>query len=174
MASSFIPLKNPAAFHRRLKSRRRVIQSFEAKSRANRTISEKVADFITAHLGSMPFLVLNIVWFSTWILINIGFIPIIPSFDPFPFGLLTMVVSLEAIFLAIVVLISQNRASKIDDLRGEVDLHINTLSEEEITKMMELQILLLKKNGIDVSKDAELQEMLEPIDSESIEESLMK
>ena len=122
----------------------------------------------------MPFLVVNMLWFSTWILINSGLIPVITPFDPFPFGLLTTVVSIEAIFLAIVVLISQNRASKIDDLREEVDLHINTLSEEEITKMMELLILLLKKNGIDVSKDTELQEMLEPLDSLSIEESLKK
>lgn len=172
--NNYVPLHDPLAFHRRLKSRRGVIQSFEAKSRANRSLAEKVADFITAHLGSMPFLIINALWFSLWIVINTGVIPVIPQFDPFPFGLLTMVVSLEAIFLAIIVLISQNRAGKIDDLREEVDLQINTIAEEEITKMMELQILLLKKNGIDVSKDTELQEMLEPLDPAKIEESLGK
>ena len=85
-----------------------------------------------------------------------------------------MTVSLEAIFLAITVLISQNRAAKIDDLRDEIDLQINTISEEEITKMIELQLLLLKKNGIDVSKDPELEQMLEPMDTEKIEESLKR
>ncbi len=171
---NYVPLYDPSAFQRRLKSRRRVIQSFEAKSKTNRTYPEKVADLITSRLGSMPFLLINATWFSIWITINVGLIPIIPPFDPFPFGLLTMIVSLEAIFLAIVVLISQNRTAKIDNLREEIDLQINTISEEEITKMMELQILLLKKNGIDVSNDNELQEMLEPLDSEEIEKSLEK
>ena len=103
---------------------------------------------------------------------NTGFIYFIQPFDPFPFGLLTMIVSLEAIFLAIIVLISQNRAAKIDDLRAETDLQINTITEEEITKVMELQVLLLKKNGIDVSHDPELMQMLEPTDLDRIEKSL--
>ncbi len=170
--ANYFPLHDPSAFQRRLKSRRKVLKSFEAKSLANRTISEKAADFITSKLGSMGFLFINAIWFFLWISINTGFFPIVPPFDPFPFGLLTMVVSLEAIFLAIIVLISQNRASKIDDLREEVDLQINTIAEEEITKIMELQVLLLKKNGIDVSKDVELQEMLEPIDPEHIEKTI--
>lgn len=169
---SYVPLHDPSAFQRRLKSRRKVLQSFEAKSLAERTLAEKVADFLTSQLGSMRFLFINATWFFTWIAINTGLLPIVPPFDPFPFGLLTMIVSLEAIFLAIIVLISQNRASKIDDLREEVDLQINTIAEEEITKMIELQILLLNKNGIDVSKDEELQEMLKPTDPEKIEKSL--
>jgi uncharacterized membrane protein len=129
---------------------------------------------MTARFGSMTFLTLNALWFLSWILINTGYIPNISPFDPFPFGLLTMVVSLEAIFLAIIVLISQNRGAKIDDLREEVGLQITTIAEEEITKMMELQILLLKKQGIDVSSDSELAQMIEPIDSEAIEEKLKK
>lgn len=170
----YLPLNDPLAFKRRLRSRQHLIKSFETKANANRTLSEKVADVITAHLGSMTFLSLNAAWFLTWIVINIGLIPIIAPFDPFPFGLLTMVVSLEAIFLAIIVLISQNRASKIDDLREEVDLQINTIAEEEITKIIELQVLLLKKSGIDVSSDSELQQMLEPIDADKIEQTLEK
>lgn len=172
--NNYIPLNDPSAFQRRLKSRRRVIQSFEAKSRAGRTISERVADYITSRLGSMPFLVINVLWLFIWITINTGFTPIVPPFDPFPFGLLTMVVSLEAIFLAIVVLISQNRVAKTDDLREEIELQINTIAEEEITKMIELQVLLLEKNGIDISKDTELQQMLEPTDTDRIEQDLEK
>ena len=169
---SNIPLHDPSAFHRRLKSRQSVIKSFEAKANENRSFSEKIADLLTSRLGSMKFLIINIIWFFTWITINAGLVPIIPIFDPFPFGLLTMTVSLEAIFLAIIVLISQNRAAKIDDLRDEIDLQINTIAEEEITKMIELQVLLLKKNGLDVSADPELQQMLEPMDKERIEKSL--
>jgi uncharacterized membrane protein len=171
---SNIPLEDSNAFQRRLKSRRTVIQSFESKSNANRSVAERAADYMTSHLGSMGFLLINFVWFFTWIVINTGFISFIQPFDPFPFGLLTMIVSLEAIFLAIIVLISQNRAAKIDDLRAEIDLQINTITEEEITKVMELQVLLLKKNGIDVSQDPELMQMLEPTDLNIIEKSLEK
>lgn len=171
---NYIPLTDPLAFQRRLKSRQRVIQSFEAKANANRSRAEKIADYITARLGSMGFLILNAIWFFIWIFVNLGFIKAIPPFDPFPFGFLTMTVSLEAIFLATVVLISQNRAAKIDDLRAEVELQINTIAEEEITKIIELQILLLKKNGIDVSGDKELKFMLEPVDTERLEKSLEK
>jgi uncharacterized membrane protein len=171
---NYLPLEDASAFQRRLKSRLRVIRSFEAKANKDRTISEKIADLITSRFGSMGFLLINATWFLTWIIINTGKIPSIPVFDPFPFGLLTMIVSLEAIFLAIIVLISQNRASKIDDLRGEIDLQINTIAEEEITKIIELLVLLLKKNDIDVSNDSELRQMLEPTNKERIEKSLKK
>lgn len=168
----YLPLGDPSAFQRRLKSRRRVVQSFEARINANRTLSERIADYITARLGTMSFLLINAFWFLSWITVNLGLIPLVPPFDPFPFGLLTMAVSLEAIFLAIIVLISQNRSAKIDDLREEIELQINTISEEEITKMIELQVLLLEKNGIDLSKDKELRQMLEPTDTEKIENTI--
>lgn len=170
----YLPLTDPLAFHRRLRSRKRVVKSFEARANANRTFSEKAADLLTKNLGSTTFLILNAFWFLGWITINLGLIPGITPFDPFPFGLLTMTVSLEAIFLAIIVLISQNRAETIDDLREETELHINTIAEEEITKILELQILLLKKSGVDTSRDIELAEMLEPTDPEKIELLLEK
>ena len=171
---SLIPLHDPEAFRRRFKSRKRTIESFEAHANIDRSTTEKLADLITSRLGSMGFLLINAMWFVSWILINTGSIPSIRIFDPFPFGLLTMIVSLEAIFLAIIVLISQNRAAKIDDLRDEIDLHINTIAEEEITKSIELLILLLKKNNIDISKDLELKQMLEPTNKEDIQQILKK
>ena len=172
--TELIPLTDSSAFHRRLKSRRRIIHSFEAKANKNRTLPERIADIMTSKFGSMSFLIFNAVWFLSWILINTGAISNIKAFDPFPFGLLTMIVSLEAIFLAIIVLISQNRGAKIDDLREEISLQITTIAEEEITKMMELQVMILKKNGIDISDDKELQQMLEPIEKDKIEKELEK
>lgn len=172
--NGYLPLHDKTSFHRRLKSRRHIIQSFEAKVNANRTVTEKIADFMTSRFGSMQFLGLNVVWFFFWITINTGLLPIVPVFDPYPFGLLTMIVSLEAICLAIIVLISQNRSAKIDDIRAETELQIDTIAEEEITKLIELQVLLLKKNGIDVTDDPEIQEMLEPTDPETIENALQK
>ena len=84
-------------------------QSVKARANVKRTLSERLADEMTAGFGSMPFLIANCVWFVVWIAANTGLVHGLPEFDPFPFGLLTMIVSLEAIILAIVVLISQNQ-----------------------------------------------------------------
>src|SRR4051812_26070860 len=88
------------------KHHRLVVQSFRAKADAKRTLSDKFADKLTSKFGTVLFLCLNALWFFIWIVINTNLIPGVKAFDPFPFGLLTMVVSLEAIFLAIIVLIS--------------------------------------------------------------------
>lgn len=157
-----------------LKIRQRTVRGFGAKANTGRTMAEKIADHLTSRLGSMKFLILNAIWFLIWIVINLGWVTNIVPFDPYPFGLLTTIVSLEAIFLAIIVLISQNRAAKVDDLREEIDLQINTIAEEEITKVIELQVLLLKQHGIDVSQDPKLQQMLQPTDKNRIKKSLEK
>jgi len=157
-----------SGYQRRLKNRREIIKSFKTRIDAKRSKAEKIADFMTSKFGSIVFLGINAIWFLVWMSINTGFVPILSPFDPFPFGLLTMIVSLEAIILAIFVLISQNRAARVDDLREEIALHIDVIAEEEITKMMELQVMLLEKSGVDLSKDEELDEMLEPVDTDRI------
>lgn len=157
-----------------LQSSRKIIKSLKAKANARRTIFEKFADITTATAGSFAFLALNLLWFVGWVLINTNLIPGVEAFDPFPFGLLTMVVSLEAIVLAILVLISQNRAAKIDDIREEIDLQVNVIAEQEITKVLTLLTILLKKNGVDLSSDKGLSEMLKPISTEKLEKALEK
>ncbi len=154
--------------------RRNTIKSFKAKANASRSTTDKIADFLTESFGTVFFLLLNAIFFAIWIVWNTGLVPAMPIIDPFPFGLLTMVVSLEAIFLAIIVLISQNREARIAELREEVELYINTYAENEITKMMYLQTLLLEKNGIDLSKDEDLQAMLKTLESDKIEKELQK
>ena len=149
-----------------------IIQSLKAKADAKRSRSEVMADWITETFGSMVFLIANMVWFALWVILNSGVIPSFTPFDPFPFGLLTTIVSLEAILLAIFVLISQNRASKIADLREEVDLHVDIVTEEELTKLLQMVNLLCQKQGIDMSKDADLQTMLQPTNLRKIEETL--
>lgn len=154
-------------------SRRAIlVHSMKAKADRERSFSEKLADFMTATFGSITFLTINVVWFLAWIAINIGFVLGIEPFDPYPFGLLTMIVSLQAIFLAIFVLISQNREAKINDLREEVDLQMDVMTEKELTKVLELVIKLLEKNNIDVSRDPELKEMLEKTNIEKLEKSI--
>ncbi|MEK7623902.1 MAG: DUF1003 domain-containing protein [Patescibacteria group bacterium] len=159
------PMSNPTA---------RMIRSVKADHDAMRTIPEKIADMITGAFGSIRFFTINILWFAGWILVNMGFVPGIEPFDPYPFGFLTMMVSLEAIFLSIFVLLSQNRSSKIDALREEVDLQVDIITEQELTKIMHLLVLLLKKNGIDTSDDRELEEMLKALNMKKIERVLEK
>lgn len=148
---------------------KQLLTTLKAKANAERAFTERVADFITTISGSFTFLAFNALFFAVWILINTGKLTIVNSFDPFPFSLLTTIVSLEAIILAIIVLVSQNRAGKIDDLREEMHLQINLIAEKEITKLIQLQIILMEKSGIDLSKDVELQEMLKPIMAENLE-----
>ncbi len=162
----------PNSFTERVRTRRRTIQSFVTKYNKNRSPAERAADSIANFCGSIEFFVLNFVWFAVWIIINTEMIPGLPAFDPFPFGLLTMIVSLEAIFLSIFVLISQNRQSKIADLRAEIDMQVNMTAEEEITKVMQMVYGLYKGLKLDVAHDPEIETMMKPLDRNLIEKRL--
>lgn len=151
-----------------------ILRTIKAKTDAKRTKTERLADWMTTTFGTMTFLIGNSVFFLTWILINTNSIPGVPAFDPFPFSLLTTIVSLEAIILAVFVLISQNRTAKVDDLREEIHLQINLIAEKEITKLMKMTAILLEKHGVDVVHDSELQTLIKPISEEEIERKLEK
>ena len=153
---------------------RRLFHSIKARADAKRTTLERMADSITSKFGSNTFLFMNVFLFIVWVLVNTGQIKGIQPFDPFPFNLLTMTVSLEAIILSIFVLISQNRTTKIDDLREETHLQLNLISEREITKIMKMVALLLEKQGIDLSQDPELKKMVRPLSEEEIQKRLEK
>jgi uncharacterized membrane protein len=168
------PNRNNKHLQNKLKANQDIIRSLKERLDEKRSTSERLADFLTASFGSMGFLIINVAWFALWIVINLGMIPAIPVFDPFPFGLLTMIVSLEAIGLAIIVLISQNRSSKIADLREEIDLQIDMLTEREITKLMHIVSAIAEKQGIDLKADKELQTMLDPTSTSKIEDTLEK
>ncbi len=166
-------IKNSPELHKKLVAlHREKIQSFKAKMDAQRKFSDKVADFLTASFGTVFFLAINALWFGIWILTNTGFIPGIPVFDPFPFGLLTMIVSLEAIFLAIIVLISQNRSAKVGNLREEIDLQINVRAEQEITKILIILDRIHDHLGMPSEDDAELIMMKQKTDLSAIEKRL--
>jgi uncharacterized membrane protein len=150
------------------------IHGYQAKHNLRKTTAERLADKVTDFTGSVAFLVGNAIWFLVWIVINLNVMPSIKAFDPFPFSLLTMIVSLEAIFLSIFVLISQNRQSKIADLRQEIDLQINMIAEEEITKIMQMLAAIYKQVGHKEEKDPEILEMMKPLNIDEIEERLEK
>ncbi len=115
--------------------RRRVARNINEEMEIRSTTLERVADLIAEYSGSIQFLFLNAAWFLVWIAWNT--IPFVPHFDPYPFGFLTMVVSLEAIFLSIFVLVSQNRQAAKDRLRADAEYEVNLKAELEITHLHE-------------------------------------
>ena len=113
---------------------------------------------MTSFSGSMVFVYLHILWFGAWLFVNTGRVGI-PPFDPFPYGLLTMIVSLEAIFLSTFVLISQNRFSDEADRRAELDLQIGLLAEHELTRVLQMLDAIQDKLGIENDADSELADL---------------
>ncbi len=97
---------------------------------------QRIADWIAWFSGSMQFLIINGLWFLTWIAAN-TIPPADRQFDPFPFGLLTMIVSLEAIFLSCFVLISQNRQAAKDKIRADIEYDVNVKAELEVAHLHE-------------------------------------
>jgi uncharacterized membrane protein len=116
--------------------RTRVSRNVNEEVQEQSTVVERVADWIAWFSGSILFLVLHTVWFAIWVGINTGNLGI-RQFDPFPFGLLTMIVSLEAIFLSCLVLISQNRQVEKDRVRSDVEYEVNVKAELEIGHLHE-------------------------------------
>ena len=106
------------------------------------------------------------VWFGGWIILNL--IPGIKHIDPFPFTFLTLVVSLEAIFLSTFILISQNHDARISDRRNHLDLQINLLSEQENTRMLLLLKVIAEKLGCEIANESELAVLSEETDPEKV------
>lgn len=164
---------NPKIHQELVKHHREKIKSFKAKMDLDRSITDRLADFLTEKFGSVWFLSLNAFWFGAWMIVNTGLIPGITPFDPFPYGLLTMIVSLEAIFLAIIVLISQNRAAHIADLREEIELQLNVRAEQEITKILIMLDEIHDHLGLDPNDDEELVMMKQKTDLNAIEKEIV-
>ena len=116
----------------------RAIKRWERTILLKRSKAEQISDWIAATAASGPVLLLHALWFAIWVAVNEGWYPALRPFDPFPYQFLTMVVSLEAIFLALFVLASQNRLSKQADKRSHLDLQIDLLAEREMTAVLQL------------------------------------
>jgi len=116
--------------------RTRVSRNVNEEMEVQSTLLQRIADWIAWFSGSMPFLMINGGWFIVWIMINTFAVGIV-AFDPYPFGLLTMIVSLEAIFLSCFVLISQNRQAEKDRVRSDIEYEVNIKAELEIGHLHE-------------------------------------
>jgi uncharacterized membrane protein len=116
--------------------RRAASKDINRETEERRTTTMKVADWIAAASGSIPFLMIHCLLFAGWIILNVGLVKW-GDFDPFPFGLLTMVVSLEAIILSVFVLLSQNRQAARDSVRNDIEYQTNLKAELEIVHLHE-------------------------------------
>ncbi|MDB5184278.1 MAG: hypothetical protein JWN38_86 [Candidatus Saccharibacteria bacterium] len=115
------------------------------------SLGDKIAEKVTNMAGSSWFLALNTIWFIVWLTVNTGVFGKDVIFDGFPFGFLTLVVSLEAIFLSIFVLITQNRQSKVSDIRGELDYRVNLQTESDIDVILSILERLAVAQNIEVA-----------------------
>jgi uncharacterized membrane protein len=130
-----------SATARRLRETNRLLRMAAAKdineeTEDNRSAVERAADWVTEFSGSIPFLAIHLVWFTTWILLNVA--PLdesVGGFDPFPFGLLTMCVSLEAIILSVLVMLSQNRQVARDRIRNDIEYQVNVSAEAKVAHL---------------------------------------
>jgi uncharacterized membrane protein len=146
------------------------VAEIEDAQRQNRSLGEKVSELIAAFCGSMVFVYVHIAWFGGWIILN----TVIPyfQFDPFPYTFLTLVVSLEAIFLSTFILISQNHETQLTERRNSLDLQINLLAEQENTKMLELLQLVAEKVGVKVD-DPAAHALMEPMEPGRLVEQIL-
>jgi uncharacterized membrane protein len=149
----------------------KVFRAIKAQHSGTRSQMEILADRMIGVASSSPFLLLHAALFVGWIYWNLPFSGL-PRFDPYPYGMLTTIVSLEAIFLSIFVLMTQSRESRIGELREELTLQVNLRIEEEMTKTLHLVAGLYSRLGLVLADDPELKAMLEPLDPQRIEEDL--
>jgi uncharacterized membrane protein len=110
----------------------------EEQALLDRTAGERVSDALTGFIGRPSFVAAHLAFLATWFVVNSGLVPGVRAFDPFPFGILTLVVSTEGVLLTLFVLISQNRMVRQADLRAHLTLQIGLLAEKEATRTLEI------------------------------------
>jgi uncharacterized membrane protein len=145
------------------------ILALEASEEEKATTTDRVAKAVTSFAGSMRFVWVNALLMAGWIVVNLV-LPEPRGLDPFPFSLLTLTLSIEAIFLGIFVLISQNRAARVSEKRSHLDLQLNLLSEQENTKM--LMILEQIGHAVGVRAGPEGKTLAQPTQPEALSEQI--
>jgi uncharacterized membrane protein len=115
----------------------RAIARIQQQAARRRTIAQRLSDAVSSFAARESTVAWHLVWFLLWVAANVRVLPIRP-FDPFPFSLLTTIVSLEAIFLTLFVLASQNRLTQEADRRAHLDLQVNLLAEQEMTVVLQM------------------------------------
>ena len=147
------------------------VMALEAAEHEKASLADRIADAITAFSGSIRFVWINLALIGGWMVAN-RLLPPRDRLDPFPFPLLTLVLSVEAIFLAIFILMSQNRAARISEKRGHLDLQLNLLSEQENTKMLLMLEQIGQAVGAEFNEGAEVRVLAEATEPEALSEQI--
>jgi uncharacterized membrane protein len=150
----------------------RAIRDLEQTALKKRSIGERWADWVASTAGKAWFAVVHFFWFSAWILLNVGALPVIAPFDPYPFPLLTLATSLEAIFLSLFILTSQSRANAQADQRAHLDLQVNLLAESESTLTLRMLQALCVHHGLKVAHEAEIEQLSQRTEPKILAEDL--
>ncbi len=150
------------------------IAEMEHEAFDRRTGTERVSDVVTRLVGNMGFVVAQGALIVLWVVVNLRLLPGLPKFDPFPFGVLALIVSAESMFLTIFVLIRQSRMARQSERRAHLDLQVSMLSEQELTAILQMLQKLCNHMGVDVvasqkeveslSKTTEIHELASKLD----------
>ena len=150
------------------------IVRLEEESVRSRSLGERFSDAFTRVMGSMSFVVFHLILFGVWFVVNLGWTPLRP-FDPFPFGILTLIVSAEGVLLAIFVLVSQNRMSRQANQRAHLNLQISLLAEQETTKLLQKVQTILDHLGVEqTAHDREVQQLSQETHVETLVSELQR
>jgi uncharacterized membrane protein len=150
-----------------------LVQEIERREALSRSAVERASEAVTAVVGSAGMVIFHLCLFAVWLLWNLGALPGVAPFDPFPFGILTLIVSAEGVFLAIFVLISQNRMTREADRRARLDLHVNLLCEQSTTKVLQVVDRIAERlnvpgvaqdfEGLQLSKNTDIERLAEEL-----------
>jgi len=160
----------PRSVDELLRTNVEAIRRLDVKALAPQSLTDRVAASIERFAGSPPFIWIHVAWFAAWILAN----TVSPTrhFDPFPFTFLTLVVSLEAIFLSAFILMSQNVSSRLSERRNQLDLQINLLTEQENTKMLKMLVSISKHLGVSDCEDPDVRVLEEATRPEQLAQQI--
>ena len=150
--------------HRNIRALLEVRKEFERRKRPD----QRIADAVTGFAGSMYSVLLHAVFFGGWIIVNLGRIPGVRPWDPFPFVMLAMFASVEAIFLTTFVLVSQNRMAELSEKRADLDLQINLLAEHEVTRLVELTDAIALHLGVPLPRVSGIEELKRDVPPELV------
>lgn len=153
----------------------RCVADLERGFEDHRSPKDLIADVIGGFSGSIWFVVIHVILFTFWFLVNTGVLPFVPKFDPYPFILLAMIVSVEGVLLSTFVLMKQNRMQQRSDARDHLNLQIDLLSEKEVTKALQLLRAICRRLEIpETELDEELREMADNTSVDTLAKRIQK
>ena len=157
----------PLEGHSHIQRNIRSVARMDQQTLDDRSYSDRLADWVNRQASRMSFIVMHIIWFTSWMWFNRGGAAVKP-FDPYPFPLLSLMTALEAIFLSLFILMSTNRANRQADQRAHLDLQVNLLAENEMTKVLLMLQALCRIHGLKEAEDPELQELRKQTEPEAM------